>query len=221
MDIIEFASHLFLFSGMDKETLSGIFAKAETDIGSFSRSDIIYSPSEYEKKIGFVISGKCEIRRTKSEGGTVVLNILSRYDSFGALAVFSECGEYPTEVYAAKNSEIMFISKDTVFSLINAYPAVAMNVIRFLSDRITFLNKKIATFSGTKVEDRLASYLVSEYEKHGSSFTFNCKKSSEAINAGRASVYRALETLCNEGIILFANKKINILCPDGLKEISK
>ncbi len=221
MNLAEFAAHLFLFYGIGDEELKKILDDTNTEIRTFSRSEIIYSPSEYEKKIGFVISGRCEVRRIKPDGGTVVLNILDRFDSFGILAVFSDCVEYPTEVYAAKNTDIMFITKEKVTELIKKHPTISMNIIKFLSDRIGFLNKKIATFSGTHVENKFSSYLLSEYEKKGDCFTLNCKKASEAINAGRASVYRAIESLCKENLIEFENKKINIKDPNGLKEISK
>ena len=81
-----------------------------------------------------------------------------------------------------------------------------------MADRINFLNKKIGTFSGTRVEDRLFSFLVSKAEKEGkNTLSLNCKKCSEAINAGRASVYRALDLLVSEGIIRFENKTITLL----------
>ena len=81
-----------------------------------------------------------------------------------------------------------------------------------MADRINFLNKKIGTFSGTRVEDRLFSYLLSKSERTKSpTFTLNCKTCSEAINAGRASVYRAIDALVSEGTILFQNKIITLL----------
>ena len=48
-----------------------------------------------------------------------------------------------------------------------------------------------------------------------------CKKASEAISSGRASVYRALELLSEAGIISYENKKIILHDPEGLERISK
>ena len=80
----------------------------------------------------------------------------------------------------------------------------------------------IATFSGSTVEMKLASHLLSRYQKSGTlEFPFNCKHCSEAISAGRASIYRALLVLENEGLIKHENKKIIILDLKGLERISK
>ena len=95
-------------------------------------------------------------------------------------------------------------------------------MINFLAGRISFLNKKIATFSGTRVEDRLAAFLICEAEKHGeSSFPFNCQKTAKEINAGRASVYRALSAFEDSGLISLVDKKIYIKDLQGLERITK
>ena len=184
-------------------------------------TEVIYSPTAYEKKIGFVISGKCEVRRIKPDGTHVVLNILEQYDSFGVLAVFSECEEFPTEIYATKNTDILFINQKTAYKLLREYSVIAENVVRFLSERIRFLNHKIATFSGTRVENRLASFLILKSESLGEQFSLNIKKTSEAINAGRASVYRTIGAFCESGIIALEGEKIIIKDLKRLKEISK
>lgn len=215
------SSKLFLFRGVADDVLSEALSTSSFEIRSFVRSETIYSPSEYEKKLGFVLSGRCDVRITKPDSSTVILNTLEAGDAFGVLAVFAECEEFPTEIIASKNSEVLFISRDAALGLVKRYPEIAMNVIEFLAGRIRYLNNEIATFSGTRVENRLASFLLRCYQNNGEEFDFNCKKTSEAINAGRASVYRALDSLADDGIISFSNKKIKIINPKGLKEISK
>ncbi len=97
-----------------------------------------------------------------------------------------------------------------------------MNVIRFMSERILFLNEKIATFSGDNVEQKLARLLLCEKIYTDScEFAFNKKKAAETINSGRASLYRALESLAEKGLITFDNKIIKIIDLCGLERISK
>ena len=106
--------------------------------------------------------------------------------------------------------------------MIESSSAVAMNVIRFLAGKIDFLNQKIATFSSDTVEDKLANFLLNEHKKHGSNeFLLNCKRTAEAISAGRASLYRAIASLTDAGIIKLENKKIIILDPQGLERKTK
>ena len=142
--ISKIASKLFLFCGIDSPTVNELLGQCSPQIRRYLKGEVIYSPSHYRDNIGFVIDGKCEVRRCKNDSSALTLNVLGRYDSFGVLAAFSS-EEFPTEVYAAKECEILFISKSDVLLLIELNPQISKNIITFLANRISFLNKRIAT----------------------------------------------------------------------------
>lgn len=201
--------HSFLFSKIDEKTISALTKTHPPEIRTFKRGEMVYS-SEDEPRVGFVLSGRCEIRLEKQEGAKTVINTLSVSDSFGILSIYSQ-DEFPTRIYAEVNCEIAFFDELQIHQFVNSSSQISANLIKFMANRISFLNRKIATFSGTRVQDRLAAYLLNEAESHSSlSFPFNCQKTSAEINAGRASVYRAIESFCEAGIISFDNKTITI-----------
>ena len=220
MELTDFLSHTFLFSDLAPSLLDKIVSETPFEKRDYSRGSVIYSPDGYEKRVGFVLEGSCEVRHTRSDGTVVCINTLSKYDSFGILTVFSS-KEFPSEVYAKKSSSILFFTEEAINRLIETNPQISKNIISFCADRIDFLNRKIITFSGQRVEERLASYLISMQTQHGISFDFNRKKAAEAINAGRASVYRVLDELTKSGIISIDSKKIYINDLKGLERMSK
>ena len=72
------------------------------------------------------------------------------------------------------------------------------------------------------MEKKLASYLMLSSKKLNSNeFELNRKKTSELISTGRASLYRALDSLASSGVITYDSKKIYINDPEGLERISK
>ena len=106
--------------------------------------------------------------------------------------------------------------------LVKNEPEIAINIIYFLGNRIAFLNDKISTFSSDNTEQKVAKFLVYEVQKNDSlTFAFNCKKTSEALNIGRASLYRAIDSLTQRGILTLENKIINISDLDGLERTTK
>ena len=212
--------NFFLFKGLSDDEKTSLLEESTPEIIVFSRGDTAYSKSDNEKKIGYVIDGKCEVCHTRSDGTKVVINILNQGDSFGVLAAFSD-NEFPTEIVASKNTKIAFFKKEDIIKFIKSQGEIAMNVIDFMVNRIEFLNEKIITFSGISVEQKLSSYLLSEAKSKGEIFEFNRKKTAEAISAGRASVYRALDSFVEQGIIDFDSKKIYIIDRKGLERISK
>ncbi len=221
MEITSILSKSFLFKGASGALIEEILLKCPPTITSFKRGELVYSSQSERPLVGFLLSGRCEIRLDRSGGSKTVLNILNESDSFGILSVYSG-EEFPTRIYATKNSEILFFSSEQIHQFVNNYSQISSNLIDFLANRISFLNKKIATFSGSRVEDRLAAFLLSERERLGTDvFTFNCQKTAEEINAGRASVYRAISSLEAAGLISIDDKKIYIKDPNGLERITK
>ena len=119
-------------------------------------------------------------------------------------------------------SSVIFFSASQIEEFVNNNSQISANLIHFHAQRISFLNKKIATLSQGRVEDKLAAELLSESKLCAcDEFVFNCKKASERIGAGRASVYRAISSLEAEGLIKFDNKKIYILDLHGLERMTK
>ena len=220
--LYDFLSELFLFRGIGDEEKKLLISKIKPETKSYQRTEKIYTPTDYDEKVGFVISGRCEVRRPDSLDRHVTINTLNSGDPFGILTIFGDGEVFPTEIYATKSTSVLFIRKDDILTLIKQSGEVAINIITFMTTRINFLNKKIATFSASSVETKLANHILSRHQKSGAlEFPFNCKQSSEAISAGRASVYRALLSLENEGLIKHENKKIIILDFEGLERISK
>ena len=216
-----FLKNTFLFKNIRQEVLDELLKDIPTEEKKYSKGDIIYSPRDFEKKIGFVYHGECSVSR-QSGGSLVPLNVIKEYDSFGIVAVFSKREDFPTIVTAKTACSILFFTKDSIRSLVERNSQISINVIEFLTAKIDFLNDKVAAFSGGCVEEKLASYLLGLQRKHDSlEFDFNKKKSAEALNCGRASLYRAIGALESGGYISVDNKKITIIDLNGLERISK
>lgn len=216
MDLYDYLLNLFPFKNITEESLNKIIESLNCEIQIFSKGDVVFSDSSYEKKIGFIMDGECKVYKSRAEKDSVFLNNLKKYSSFGILSVLNPEDEYPTQVIATKSTKVLFIPAEEFISIIKRFPTVAMNVICFLSKRISFLNKKLGTFSAKSVEDKLALYII-EKSNECNSLPYSATKLSTLLNTGRASIYRAVESLCDQGAIKIENKKIIILNKSKLK----
>lgn len=215
-------SSTFLFRGVENDVLSKLCSAGKIEICNFKKDETIYSKRDFKRKVGFVLSGACEVLRSGDGDNDIAINVINSGGSFGILAVFSEKAEYPTTIKATKNTVVAFIDKSTVISLSKKNAKVAMNVIKFMSERISFLNDRLNTFSGSSTLEKLASYLLFLVKSaDNNSLSFSKTKASEAIGAGRASVYRALTELVEREIISLEGKNLIINDLEGLERISK
>ncbi len=220
-EICDFLADTFLFANFDLEDIEFLLQNSSAELVEYNRGDTIYSPEDFDKKLGFVYSGECLVSRPGSTSN-VPLNLLKKHSSFGITAVFSKEESFPTIVTAKTNCSVLFIKSDDLLRFIDMNKRVSLNIIYFLTQRISFLNEKIATFSGGTIEEKLVNYLLTKRRQAESDkFIFNKKQTAEALNCGRASLYRALTLLENEGYISFDEKNIIINDPDGLERIIK
>ena len=217
----ELLAKSFLFRGLGREEIEELIISHPPIVREYKRGDTVYSSASGEGLVGFILSGCCEVTRERTSGQRTVINLLSEGDSFGILSVLS-AEEFPTRIRAARASEILFFSADDVRRMLDSSREISGNLISFLAGRISFLNRKIVTFSGKTVEERLAAFILSEADRlKGERIGFNYVKTSEEINAGRASVYRAVESLSADRLISVEGKILTILDRTGLERIIK
>ena len=156
--------------------------------------------------LGVVVSGKFNIEST--DGGRVLMNTVTAGGVFGAATVF--LGEnYISSVRAAAKSVVLYVPRETLEKIMKSDPAVSVAYVRFLSERISFLNKKIVAFTSQRSDSALAGYIVETADESGVC-RFNRAAAAKKLGIGRTTVYRALKMLEDDGIILIENGKIII-----------
>ena len=100
--------------------------------------------------------------------------------------------------------------------LLRESPDFAENYVRYLSGRIQFLSGRLDAVSAVGAEGKLAQYLLSADNGTGQ-VTISATQLSARIGIGRATLYRAFETLEGEGAIAREGKVIRILCREKLQ----
>ena len=218
----KFLANTFLFRNMRKELGEAIIDDLKFTTVTLSKDDIVFSPDRYEKMLGFVVSGGCNVYKYKCSEQDMLMNSLDPGDSFGVLAVFADEKEYPTIIKATKKTEILFIDSAECKTLISKNPDVALSVITFLASKVAFLNTKISTLSGKTITEKLSIYLLCEmYKADSKTVSFNIQKVSSLLSVARQTVYRGIEALKAEGLIEYEIKKIIILDQKGLERLIK
>ncbi len=190
-----------LFDGLS----DGVLAALETELDTpqhYARGASIYGTQEFRRAIGLIVSGTVTVH-TPTDGRALMMNRLTAGDMFGAAALFDAADTYVTTVTAEEETDIVFLSQDTVSDWLRRYPPLAENYIRFLSGRIRFLNHKVSMLTGGSAESRLYGYLQSHQAEDG---RVHMPKSmvelAHTLHIGRSSLYRALDALTDSGILL-------------------
>ena len=198
---------LFLFEGLTETELETCCQMAKkTEIG-YCKGEVIYSHDDVLRALAIVLEGHVRVMQ-----GRVVMNDLLPGDVFGVAALFGSDEGYVSTVVAESDCSIMFIPQETVVSWMATVPRVAENYVRFLSDRIRFLNMRLATLTAGQADGKLWKYLLANRDENGVVFVKDgMSELAERLDMGRSSLYRSLDALTELGRIRRERKKIYIL----------
>ncbi|MBQ3356372.1 MAG: Crp/Fnr family transcriptional regulator [Oscillospiraceae bacterium] len=149
----------------------------------------------------------------------LVLNKLRAGDCFGVASLFGS-RSWLTAVTACEKSVVLLFSQKTVEELMRADFTFARNYICFLTDRIGFLNRKIAAFTAGSAEKKLAQYLLSLPAENGElTLPVSMVRLSALLDLGRASLYRAFAFLEQSGQLTRTGKTVRLTSAEEFQKI--
>ena len=204
----ECVSENFILGHADKEKLEAAFDGAYSDV-EFHAGDVILSPEKKQRVVGLVLKGTATAEPC---GGSdnALLRLLCAGDMFGIANLYAENEPFPSIIKAKTVAHILFLDAGRFKWLIETDGNALRAYLSFMSKKIVYLNKKISTLTAGSAEKKLALYLC-ENSRDGS-FLADVPMSAlaELLGVGRASLYRAMDTLERSGAITKNGKTIII-----------
>ena len=201
-----------LFRGADKGKITRLLEQCRAERQLFSHGDEFHPEKDGCRRIGILIDGRMTVFAAGEEH--TPLNHLKAGSLFGVSALFGSPGAN-TRIFAESDGEVLFIREENAEVLWDD-PLIRRNLISFLTDRICFLNRKIASFTAKGTEGKLARHLTQCADADGVVRVDSYSELAKELHLGRASLYRAMDKLEAEGMIQRVKKEIRILCPESV-----
>lgn len=210
-DELELLRSHALFRSMDADAVAALASGEGCRADRVEKGRSIYTPGDYVRALGLVLSGRVQVSK---EG--FVVSVLSRGALFGAAALYNDREDYAVTLTALTPCRLVFFSQELMTHTMARHRGVAGAYIRYLSERIRFLEGKLSAVLAPGAAGKLSQYLLER--RVGDSVTLDCSMSGLArrLDLGRTSLYRAFETLTNTGAIEKKGKLIRILKEDAL-----
>lgn len=211
--------HTDIFYAVPMSTIERITASPDCTVRAYDKTQLVYGKTEFTRSLGVVLSGSLRVTKSGDGGHSIIMSTLSAGSVFGAAALFTDQAEYAADIHAVSDAQIVFFTQRLVQRMMRYDAQIAVNYIRYLSERIRFLNRKLYFLSSGTAEQRLASFLLDNLpEGEASELPMPLNKLSLALNVSRASLYRAFDALSEEGAIEKNGKSICINDAERLKK---
>lgn len=132
---------------------------------------------------------------------TAVMRKLGPGDICGVATLFGDPVPV-SEVTAVTACKVITLSRAIITRCLQESFAFTENYIAFLTDRIRFLNRRIANYTEDSADERLLYYIREHLDKDGEfSPPGSMTELAHILHVGRSSLYRAFEHLAAQGFL--------------------
>ena len=202
---------LFLLDGVSEENKKSFLNDSRIYTKKYKNGDVIYDTNDSPCCLGFILSGSVRAEK-KSENKRVPMRLIKAGEVFGAASLFGAGDGYVTVITAKENTEVLFMPQECVASLIEHDGKEAVNYVRFLSERVRFLNSRIDFYTASDSTEKLFEYLCKVKDENGvAPMPSNRAQLAKQLDMGRASLYRAFNSLIEQGRIVQNEKGYKII----------
>lgn len=203
---LNFLKNTRIFKDADEKLLTNVLNTYGKSV-SYSKNDTVFSKETYSPVICVIIKGEARVSK-----GETVISHLKDGEIFGAAFLYNQSYEFENTVTALTPLKVVIIEKSGVDQLIKCDSSISFNYISYLSERIGFLNSKIEGYTKPNAEEKLLLYLKKNADINNGKceISVSMTELSHVLQISRASLYRVIEALEQQGKICRDGKKIYV-----------
>jgi len=180
---------------------------------SFPKNTLVICEGDQSDSLYLIISGKVKVFLSDEEGKEVTLNIQSKGEYFGELAILDEAPR-SASVMTTEETKLAILSKSAFDKCMEEHPAMALVIMRGLARRLRDLTENVRILALMDVYVRVARLLLDMAEESEDKKVIKQRLTQRAIasmvGASREMVSLILLDLSIGGYITVENKIITI-----------
>lgn len=191
-----------LWDGLDNAVWKSLYCAMKQH--HFSAGDKIFPAKQTEHALCVLWNGQARVFANSPDPlRAALLRTMETGAVFGVHCIFNSDIPPQSEIIANKECTVVTIPADVWEQILTTTPAIMARYLRFLTQRIEFLNRKIQYLTAGCTERRLALYLMSQIPEDNVAVHLNISAVSLAdlLDVGRASLYRAMDRLTEDGFL--------------------
>ena len=213
--------HSKLFHGTPETLLTKMSSAPDCEMKGYNKGDCIYNSKSFRRSIGIILEGSARVYKENADGNKIIMNTLNVGQLIGAAALFTN-DDYIYDIRALEICRVVFFSQRLIMRGFERESRLSENYIRYLSDRILFLNRKIGILTADSPELRLANFFLDNLsDAYFVELPLPMNQLTSELNISRASLYRALDVILETGAVIKEGREYKIADMAKLEAIAK
>lgn len=220
-NFFEILKNVELFRGIAEKDLSDVLSCLKATAISYDKGKAVLLEGSPADSIGILLSGKVHIVKEDYHGNRNIVAEVLPSELFGEVFVCAEMQSLPVSVFAAEQSKILFISRSRILNPCDKgcgfHNLLIANLLKIISQKALFLNRKINVLSKRTTREKLLSYLgnvcYSGGKKAGEEFviSFNRQELADFLCVDRSAMSAELSKMQRDGLIVYSGKRFKLL----------
>lgn len=205
--------HLWVFQNLEAEELSALAGSAlrrRREAG-----EMLFFQGDRAKEMLLIKAGRVKLIKNMADGAEITLDIRKAGDFLGE-NIFSDDPEYPVSARCMEDTLTCGFTRDIFEGLVFSHPNIGLQVIRNLSNRISWLTTRVEGMTATNLSERLYQAIAAVADEHGVKsgggvsipFPLTHEDLGFLVGAHRVSVTRAMKELKAAGKIIQEGRRL-------------
>jgi len=215
-----------LFQGLSEIDLETVL-KESREI-SFEQDSFLFYQDDPAERVFVLKSGRIKLYQLSDDGQQVLMRVMTPGMMFAAISIV-EGATYPVSAEAAEAGQAIYWSQETILSLIERYPRLAMNAIRVLAGHVREFQNRYRELATERVERRLARTVLRLASQTGRKtdegvlldLPLTRQDLAEMSGTTLYTVSRILSQWDSQGLVLAGRERLVIRFPHGLVSIAE
>lgn len=207
---IAFLRSLPIFHDLSDEALNYLATESRQRV--FQAGEIVCYQGDPGSTCHIIVHGRVRVFVIGEDGQELSVRFLGRGDIFGEMALFDDLPR-SANVEALENTRTLELHRDVLFGCLQRSPALALSLLRALSERLRYATEEAGGLASLTVVERLLRRLQQLAEWAGTptedgvriTLPMNQQELATLIGTSRESVNRALVQLRRQGKVRLEN----------------
>ena len=211
-----------LFRNISEEDLSKLLQGFECNVRTFEKGETVFRFMNRAESVGIVLEGSIAGIKPFPDGSEMSVTLRKQGDLLGQAAAFSAMRRYPCDLIAHERSSVLILRREELLALMRKDARVMESFITGIAS-VTYMLQRRLELTGFKgIAQKAAFWLLMKSEETGQKKVMipgSVSNWASVMNVSRPSLHRELRKMEENGLISYALPEIEILDPQGLRDL--
>ncbi len=222
MNWIEKASACPILKGVPVDELLKLFEVLQFQIKTYREDELLAQQGDDVNRLMILLEGSARGEMTDFAGHVIKIEDVAAPRPLAGAFLFAKDNRYPVDVFANEPVKVLIIYRSEFMKLLRMNETIQMNYLSLVSSKAEFLARKIKLLSFKTIKGKIAHFLMSlQPEPDGSLLIpVSQQELADLFGVARPSVSRSFSELEKDGLIEMRNRRVKILKPSALGELT-